>query len=165
MNTTSVDENAEEQEGNNLDELSDEQAKEEYISTIVVDKIVKYVTLDNLIKREQEEFKKKIKPVKDYKDKLEKFLIEYLNKDHKDFIEVGGQGTDATTLIKTEVKTKAAPKMGDISLCLLEGFEKHEIYQEEDDRQRVVKDLIDSIDAWREIKTRTYLKRTKGPAR
>ena len=45
-------------------------------------------------------------------------------------------------------------------VCLIEGFKKHEIYNDDADIKRVVKDLIETIDAKREIKTRKYLKRT-----
>lgn len=136
----------------------DEDAKREYIQTVVLDRVIKYVKLDDVIKEKQAEHKKEMKAIKDSKEQLENFLIGYLDKVDEEYVQLGNKAT----LIKTEVKTKAAPKMEDISVCLVEGFRKHEIYEDDSEIKRVVKDFIESIDAKREVKTRKYLKRTQG---
>jgi hypothetical protein len=136
----------------------DENEKKKYIQTVVLDRVVKYIKLDDVIKQKQSEHKKEMKSIKDSKDLLEQFLIGYLDKIDEEFIKV----RDKPTLTKTEIKTKAPPKMEDISVCLVEGFRKHEIYEDDAEIKRVVKDFIDTIDAKREVKTRKYLKRTVG---
>ena len=136
----------------------DEQEKKEYIQTVVLDRVIKYIKLDDVIKQKQSEHKKEMKAIKDSKEQLEQFLIQYLDKVDEEYIQLGNK----STLIKTEVKTKAPPKMEDISVCLVEGFRKHEIYGDDSEIKRVVKDFIDTIDAKREVKTRKYLKRTAG---
>jgi len=141
------------------DELT-EGAKKEYIQTVVLDKVINYIKLDDIIKQKQLEHKKEMKVIKDSKEQLEEFLIQYLDKVDEEFIELGNK----STLYKTEIKTKAAPKMEDIGICLVEGFKKYEFYEDDDEIKRVVKDFIDTIDAKREVKTRKYLKRKKGDA-
>lgn len=136
----------------------DEDEKKEYIQTVVLDRVIKYIKLDDVIKQKQNEHKKEMKAIKDSKEQLEHFLIGYLDKVDEEYIQLGNK----STLIKTEVKTKAPPKMEDISVCLVEGFRKHEIYEDDSEIKRVVKDFIETIDAKREIKTRKYLKRTAG---
>lgn len=136
----------------------DEEAQAEYIQTVVLDRVVKYIKIDDIIKKKQQDHKKELKAIKDSKDKLEQFLIDYLDKIDEEYIQIGNKGT----LIKTESKTKAPPKMEDITLSLIEGFKKFEIYDDDAEIKRVVKDFIETIEAKREIKVRKYLKRTKG---
>jgi len=141
-------------------EDQDEEISEEYIQTTLLDRVVKYIKLDDVIKEKQSVHRKEMKAIKDAKDQLEQYLIGYLDKVDEEYIQVGNK----STLVKTETKTKAPPKMEDISVCLLEGFRKHEIYDEDVEIKRVVTDLIKTIDEKREIRTRKYLKRTKGDA-
>lgn len=150
---------ADQNEDVDYDELT-EGAKKEYIQTVVLDKVINYIKLDDIIKQKQLEHKKEMKVIKDSKEQLEEFLIQYLDKVDEEFIELGNK----STLYKTEIKTKAAPKMEDIGICLVEGFKKYEFYEDDDEIKRVVKDFIDTIDAKREVKTRKYLKRKKGDA-
>ena len=139
---------------NNLDES----ARKEYIQTVVLERVIKYIKLDDVIKQKQTEHKKEMKAIKDSKEKLELFLIDYLDKVDEEYIQLGNK----STLIKTEVITKAPPKMEDIGVCLIEGFKKHELYKDNVDIKDIIKDFIESIDAKRDVKTRKFLKRTTG---
>jgi hypothetical protein len=139
--------------GDNEDENS-----EEFIQNVVLERVIKYIKLDDLIKDKQAEHKKELKAIKDAKDQLEKFLIEYLDKIDEEYIKVGNK----STLVKTQTQTKAPPKMEDISMCLIDGFRKYEIYESDVEIKRVVQDFIQTIEEKREIRTRKYLKRTKG---
>lgn len=136
----------------------DEEAQVEYVQTVVLDRVVKYIKIDDIIKKKQQEHKKEMKSIKDHKDKLEQFLIDYLDKIDQEYIQVGDKGT----LTKTETRTKAAPKMEDISVSLIEGFKKYEIYDDDAEIKRVVEDFIETIEEKREVKVRKYLKRSKA---
>lgn len=127
---------------------------DEYVKTVVVERVVKYLKLDDVIKEKQAEHRKEMKVIKDAKDQLESFLIEYLDKINQDYIECKG-----SQLVRTETQTKAPPKMEDISVSLIDGFRKHEIYEDDDEIKRVVKDFMELIEERREIKTRKYIKR------
>lgn len=127
---------------------------EEFVKTVVVERVVKYLKLDDVIKEKQAEHRKEMKVIKDAKDQLESFLIEYLDKINQDYIECKG-----SQLIRTETQTKAPPKMEDISVSLIDGFRKHEIYEDDDEIKRVVKDFMELIEERREVKTRKYIKR------
>lgn len=139
-------------------ESVDEKTKQEYIKTVVYDRILKYLKIDDVIKKKNEEFREEMKTIKQLKDKLERFLIDYLDKIEQEYIQIE---TKQTTLTKTEVKSKAPIKKEDISISLIEGFKKYEIYDNDDEIKRVVTDFIETIENKREIKTRKYLKRTK----
>lgn len=127
---------------------------DEFVKTVVVERVVKYLKLDDVIKEKQAEHRKEMKVIKDAKDQLETFLIEYLDKINQDYIECKG-----SQLVRTETQTKAPPKMEDISVSLIDGFRKHEIYEDDDEIKKVVKDFMELIEERREIKTRRYIKR------
>lgn len=137
---------------------NEEEMDEEFVQTVVMERVLKYIKLDDVIKEKQNEHKKEMKTLKDTKDQLEQFLISFLDKINEEYIQLGNK----STLIKTETQTKAAPKMEDISVCLIDGFRKYEIYEDDEEIKRVVKDFIKTIDEKREIKTRKYLKRMNG---
>ena len=145
---------------NNDNDNDDEEMDEEFIQTVVMERVIKYIKLDDVIKEKQNEHKKEMKTLKDTKDQLEQFLIGFLDKINEEYIQLGNK----STLIKAETQTKAAPKMEDISVCLIDGFRKYEIYEDDEEIKRVVKDFIKTIDDKREVKTRKYLKRMNGDA-
>ena len=136
----------------------DKEAEAEYIQTVVLDRVVKYIKIDDIIKQKQQDHKKEMKTIKDHKDKLEQFLIEYLDKIDQEYIQVGDKGT----LTKTETRTKTSIKMEDISISLIEGFKKHKIYEDIAEIKRVVEDFVETIENRRDVKVRKYLKRTKA---
>lgn len=141
-----------------INDEQDEEISEEYIQTTLLDRVIKYIKLDDLIKEKQVEHRKEMKVIKETKEQLEQYLIGYLDKVDEEYIQVGNK----STLVKTETRTKAAPKMEDISVCLVEGFRKYEIYEDDAEIKRVVTDFIKDIEDKREIKIRKYLKRTKS---
>lgn len=136
----------------------EKEAEAEYIQTVVLDRVVKYIKIDDIIKQKQQEHKKEMKTIKDHKDKLEQFLIDYLDKIDQEYIQVGDKGT----LTKTESRTKSSIKMEDISISLIEGFKKHKIYNDIADIKRVVEDFVETIENRRDVRVRKYLKRTKA---
>lgn len=140
------------------DDNIDKEAETEYIQTVVLDRVVKYIKIDDIIKQKQQEHKKEMKTIKDHKDKLEQFLIEYLDKIDQEYIQVGDKGT----LTKTESRSKSSIKIEDISVSLIEGFKKYNIYEDITEIKRVVEDFIESIENKREVKVRKYIKRTQA---
>ena len=129
---------------------------DEYINTVVADRVIKYLKLDDLMKEKQAEHKKEIKTIKDTKEQLEQFLITYLDKVNEEYIQLGGK----STLTKVEKESISPPKMEDVSVCLIEGFRRHEIYDNDDKIKQVVEDFMKQIEIKRERKVRKYLKRS-----
>lgn len=141
----------------NRDEI-DEEARDEYIKTTVTDNVIKYLKIDSMMKKKQEEHREEMKPIKEAKDKLEKFLIDYLDKIDEEYFQIGDKGT----LVKTEIESKAAIKIDDITSGLLDGFKKYELYEDEAEAKKVIEDLVKTIDAKRAIKTRKVLKKVEN---
>lgn len=133
----------------NMDEKS-----EEYLKTVIFGKIMQYVKLDTILQKKQFEYKKATDDIKLMKDNLEEFLCQYLDKIGEECINFG----EKKSLVKTVSQTKAPPKIEDIGICLVDGFKKHNLIENDDDVKKIVDDLITAIDNRREIKTRKYIK-------
>jgi hypothetical protein len=134
----------------------DDEFTDEYINTVVADRVIKYLKLDDLMKDKQTEHKKELKTIKDAKDQLEQFLIGYLDKVNEEYIQLGSK----STLTKVEKESISPPKMEDISVCLIDGFRRFEIYEDDNEIKRVVEDFLKEIEIKRERKIRKYLKRS-----
>jgi hypothetical protein len=132
-----------------------EEAKQEYIRTVVLDRVIKYVKLDDVIKKKQTDHRKEMKIIKESKEKMEQFLINYLDKTNEEYIQIGNKAQ----LIKTQTTTTSKPKIQDIETCLIDGLKQQKIYEDDGQILQLVKNLLGQIDAKSKKKTRTYLKR------
>jgi len=137
------------------DDNIDSEAQTEYVKNVVFDYVIKYIKIDDIIKKKQTDHKKEMKAIKDTKDQLETFLLNYLEKVNQEYVELANK----SKLIKTETTTKSAPKLDDINLCLMDGFKEHGIFENDDEIKRVVGDLMKKIDDKRETKSRSFLRR------
>jgi hypothetical protein len=137
------------------DDNIDSEAQTEYVKNVVFDYVIKYIKIDDIIKKKQTDHKKEMKAIKDTKDQLETFLLNYLEKVNQEYVELANK----SKLIKTETTTKSAPKLDDINLCLMDGFKEHGIFENDDEIKRVVGDLMKKIDEKRETKSRSFLRR------
>lgn len=143
--------------GNNYDDIDemDEEAREEYMRTTVSEYVIKYLKVDSMMKKKQDEHKQEIKPIKDAKDKLENFLIGYLDKINEEYFQIGNKNT----LVKTKTETKAAIKLDHIANSLFDDFKKLGLYEDEEETKKVVQELITNIDSKREVKVKKRLKK------
>lgn len=127
---------------------------EEYLKTVIFNKISQYVQLDTILQNKTFEFKKETDSIKTMKNNLEEFLCQYLEKVGEESISFGAN----KSIVKTVSQTKAPPKMEDIVKSLLDGFKKHHLTDNNDDTKKIINELVNSIDEKREIKTKKYIK-------
>ncbi|VBB18513.1 hypothetical protein YASMINEVIRUS_976 [Yasminevirus sp. GU-2018] len=81
------------------DEVEDEDDNG-YIKTVVLERVFKYITLDNLIRKLSAD-DEKAKKLRNSKREIEEFLIGFLEKVNEEFITINVAGTE-TTLVKSE---------------------------------------------------------------
>ena len=140
-----------------LDEVS-QKGKEKFFKTELMEKIVKYIKIDDTIKEKQKELQIQVKALKTQKTDMEKYIISYLEAIKEDFVDIKG----SCKLTRATSTTKGAIKMDNIKTSVIDGIRKQNINIEE----RTLKDLLESVmvsvEQNRPIKTRTYIKRTKG---
>jgi len=135
----------------------EKEANEEYIKTVVCGRIIDYIKLDDVIKQKQKEFVKEMKHIKDTKNKLEKYLIGYLDKVNEEEFGVG----ESMRLVKSEKKTVSPPKMEDITKCLVDGFKSKEIFDDDEKIVNTVKDYMLMIESKRKVNVKKYIKRVQ----
>ena len=147
----------EDYENMTLDEVS-QKGKEKFFKTELMEKIVKYVKIDDTIKQKQKELQIQVKALKTQKTDMEKYIISYLEAIKEDFINIEG----ACKLTKTTSTTKGAIKMDNIKTSVIDGIRKQNINIEERKLTDLLESVINSVEQNRPTKTKTYIKRTKG---
>jgi hypothetical protein len=150
-------ENNEDYENMSLDEAS-QHGKEKFFKTELMEKIVKYIKIDDTIKQKQKELQLQVKALKTQKTDMEKYIITYLEAIKEDFVNIEGTGK----LIKTTSTTKGAIKIDNIKTSVVNGIRKQNINIDERKLSDLLESVMVSVEQNRPVKTRTYIKRTKG---
>lgn len=149
----------EDYENMTLDEIS-QKGREKFFKTELMEKIVKYIKIDDTIKDKQKELRLQMKALKTQKTDMEKYIISYLEAINEEFVNI--QGT--ARLTKTTTNTKGAIKVDNIKLSVIDGIKKQNINLDERKITELLDSVVDNIEKNRPIKTKTYIKRTKDKA-
>jgi hypothetical protein len=140
-----------------LDEVS-QKGKEKFFKTELMEKIVKYIKIDDTIKEKQKELQIQVKALKTQKTDMEKYIISYLEAIKEDFVNIEG----SCKLTKAVSTTKGAIKIDNIKTSVIDGIRKQHINIEQNKLEQLLESVLESVDKNRPTKTRTYIKRTKG---
>jgi len=146
----------EDYENMTLDEIS-QKGREKFFKTELMEKIVKYIKIDDTIKDKQKELRLQMKALKTQKTDMEKYIISYLEAINEEFVNI--QGT--ARLTKTTTNTKGAIKVDNIKLSVIDGIKKQNINLDERKITELLDSVVDNIEKNRPIKTKTCIKRTK----
>jgi hypothetical protein len=139
------------------DEIS-QKAQDKYFKTELMEKIIKYIKIDDSIKEKQKEIRNQVKCLKTQKSDMEKYIITYLEKINQEFVNIEG----TAKLTKTTSTTKGAIKHDNIKLSLLDGIKKQNINLDSKKVDELLDNVMEFVEKNRPVKTRTYIKRTKG---
>jgi hypothetical protein len=139
------------------DEIS-QKGKEKFFKTELMEKIIKYIKIDDSIKEKQKEIREQVKCLKTQKEDMEKYILSYLENINEDYVNIEG----AAKLTKTTSISKGAIKPDNIKVSVLDGLKKQNINLDDKKIGELLENVIESIDKNRPTKTRTYIKRTKG---
>jgi hypothetical protein len=146
----------EDYENMTLDEIS-QKGREKFFKTELMEKIVKYIKIDDTIKDKQKELRLQMKALKTQKVDMEKYIISYLESINEEFVNIQG----AARLTKTTTNTKGAIKVDNIKMSVIDGIKKQNINLDERKIGELLDSVVDNIEKNRPIKTKTYIKRTK----
>ena len=103
------------------------QARQTYVQTELLDRITKYLKIDDKIKEKQKELREYMKVMKDQKQDMEKYILKYLSDVQENIINIDGQGK----LIKTVSVKKGAIKAENIKDSVTAGLKKENINLDE----------------------------------
>jgi DNA-binding phage protein len=96
--------------------------------------------------------------MKTQKEDMEKYIISYLETINEEYVNIDG----TAKLTKTISKSKGAINYDNIKLSVVDSLKKQNINEEK--INGVLGDVLETIEKNRPVKTRTYIKRTKGAA-
>ena len=99
-----------------------------------------------------------MKVLKNQKEEMEKYIITYLESINEEYVNIEG----SAKLTRTITNTKGAINYDNIKLSLIDSLKKQNI--EENKISDVLGNVVETIEKNRPVKTRTYIKRTKGAA-
>jgi hypothetical protein len=137
------------------DEIS-QRGKEKFFKSELMEKIIKYIKIDDSIKDKQKEVREQMKVLKTQKEEMEKYIITYLESINEEYVKLGETGK----LTKTVSQTKGAIKPDNIKVSIFDELKKEKIADEK--INELLTNIVDNIEKSRPVKTRTYIKRTKA---
>ena len=123
-----------------------------------LDKVIKFIKTDDVIKKKEKENKEEIKVLKNEKKTLEKYILQFLDKIDENFISINGTGK----LIKNESKTKGSIKIENIQEVIMETLKKedYKLTLEPELILKLTNDIIQQVEEKRPVSKKIYLKRT-----
>jgi hypothetical protein len=127
------------------------------------DCVIKYVRLDDILRKKQVELRRISKPLKEDIDvlksertELEKILFKILEIENKNLVNIGDSGK----LIKTTSVRKGGIKVDMIKESIVEGIKIRKLNCTEQESIQVLDTILSILEGKRPVKERTYLKRT-----
>ncbi len=139
------------------DQIS-QRGQEKFFKSELMEKIIKYIKIDDSIKEKQRELREQTKCLKTQKSDMEKYILSYLENINEDYVNI--QGT--AKLTKTTTVSKGAIKPDNIKVSVIDGLKQQKINLDEKKINEVLESVMECIDKNRPTKTKTYIKRTKG---
>ena len=132
-----------------------EDAERNFVNTDFMEKIVKYIKTDDLIRQETMEYKEKINTLKEEKVELETCILRYLDNMDNDIINVGGKGT----IKKYESVRKSGINKDIIKQSICEQLKKENIVKDDKKAKELAELTYNMMESKREKKTKVCLKR------
>ena len=138
------------------DDNISQKAKEHYFKTELLEKIVKYIKIDNKIKELQKEVRDQVKSMKTQREEMETYILGYLDTIKEDVVNITGEGK----LTKKVSTTKGAIKVDNIKTSITDELTRSNLIEREKITS-VLDSIMDTIEKNRPVKSRTYIKRTQ----
>ncbi len=132
------------------------EAREAYVQTELLERITKYLRIDNNIKEKRKELQEYMKAAKKQKEEMEKYIIGYLNEVQEEYIKINGEGK----LTKTVSIRKGAIKTDNIKEAVKKGLIKENINLNEKKIDEVLSSILNLVEENRKQTEKTYIKRT-----
>jgi hypothetical protein len=139
------------------DQIS-QRGQDKFFKSELMEKIIKYIKIDDSIKEKQRELREQTKCLKTQKTDMEKYILSYLENINEDYVNI--QGT--AKLTRTTSISKGAIKPDNIKVSVIDGLKQQKINLDEKKINEVLESVMECIDKNRPTKTKTYIKRTKG---
>ena len=148
--------NISDEEDEITDDMISQNAKKNYLETDFLEKIVKYVKIDDLIRKETADYRDKMATLKEEKIDMEKYILRYLDSVNEQMVNMSGNGK----LLKTESIRKSSINKDIIKESIFEQLKKEKLVENDEKGRELVESTFQLMENKREIKKKVYLKRT-----
>lgn len=146
-----------EEQNKNIDEEQNKNdEKKKFIERDFLEKVIKYIKTDDLIRKETLDYKEKISTLKEQKDNIETYILRYLDTIEEDQIKIEHNGK----LSKYESVRKSSINRDIIKDSIYEQLKKENIISDEKKLKELVELTYDTMEKKRDVKKKVYLKRT-----
>jgi hypothetical protein len=134
----------------------DTQSKKGGTDNNFLEKIVKYIKTDDLIRKKISEHKNEISELKEKKVVLEAQILKYLETIEQKQVNIDGKGK----LLRTESIRKGGFNAQLVQQSIFEALQKDRLISDDTKCKEYTESLMKKIEAKRPISTKFYLKRT-----
>jgi len=128
-----------------------------FVQNELLDRITKYLKIDEKIKEKQKEVRECMRVMKEQKEDMEKYIIKYLEDINEEFIKIDGQGK----LVRTQTITRGAINNNNIKTSVVNGLKKENINLDDKTFMSLIQSILEQVEENRPKKTKTFIKRTK----
>jgi len=135
-----------------------EMAKDEYLNNVVLDKVIKFIKTDDLIRKKNKEHREELKVLKQERIEQEEYLMLYLKEINQKNIDINCS-TGITHLTISESKRKEQIKPENIKKAVISELYKEKLVKSENRVNKIIDDLFAMIEENRKVVVKPYLKR------
>jgi hypothetical protein len=135
---------------------NNEDKKKSFIKNDFLEKIIKYVKIDNLIRKETVEYKERVNTLKEDKQELENYILRYLEDKKEDIVFIEGSGK----LTKYESIRKSGLNKDIIKQSICDQIKKEKLMTDDNKIKELAELTYEVMENKREKKVKTTLKRT-----
>lgn len=121
-----------------------------------IEKISKYIKIDNLIRKETVEYKQRVNTLKEDKQEMEAYILRYLDTKNEKVINMEGSGK----LTKYESVRKSGLSKDIIKQSIIDQIKKEKLMTDDAKINDLAELTCELMESKRETKTKTVLKRT-----
>jgi len=138
-----------------FDEDTKQELKKKKLNSDFLDKIIKYISTDDLIRQETIEFREKVNTLKERKAELESHIMRYMDIIDEKQVNMDNKGS----IVKYESVRKGAINKDIIKESIYEQLKKENMIQNEKEGRALAEITYDIMEKKREIKKTVKIKR------
>lgn len=132
------------------------EAREKYAKDDFLERVVKYIGIDDLMRKENAEHRERMFTLKEEKANIEKLLLRYLDIIEQDVVNIAGKGK----LKKCQSVRKSGINKDLIKKSICEQLKKDKIVKDDKKAEELAEMTLNVIESKRETTVKTYIKRT-----
>jgi len=140
--------------------ISKQNEEDDYLNNVLLEQIVKFIKTDDLIQKKNKEHRDNIKQLKTVRNEMEDYLIRYMKKINFKHINVK-QDKGNINLVVSDIKRRGGININNIRESVIGILRKEKLVQSEEQINRLISNLLDTIDKNRKVSVKTVIKKEK----